>query len=430
MTKFIVLSRLLNNKLLWRTAIYTLSSSFGALVAFLLLPVLTRYLSPYDYGVVETFTAVTACLTGIALMGGSTLLSKDFFGLNAEAVKIRISEQICVIGIVGAIIGVTIFVISIFSEVIEDIIKLDSRLVILAVGVSVSNALISLLTTVFQLEKKTLRYSVFVNLKTVTDMLTSIFLIVYIGYAWEGRILGLAGSTFLFLFVSFIILHKYGVSIVFPIRRTFSLALIGLPLMLAHVTGWAMEMIDKLMINHFMNLESTGLYSIGYRFGMVVMMIEIAFSRAWLPFFYEKIQSDTLQSKLSIVKATYFYVIVLLIITLAFGLGGKYLLYFMVDESYHKAGEFVLLISIGYFFDGVWKVFIGYLIHLDKINVYSYVVGLSAMLNIFSNYMLLPRVGLIGAAWATSLSFAFGAILTITIALKSYKMPWFYFIKD
>lgn len=362
-------------------------------------------------------------------MGGSDLIAKEFFALKSNVIKKKIGEQINVIWLVGTIILILMLIISSFTNVAEDIIKLDSRLIILAISVSAANALISLLTTIFQLEKQTFRYSIFVNLKTLTNILASIFLIVFIGYAWEGRVSGIAGSSLIFFFASIVIFKIYGIKFSCPSKNTLKLAVTGLPFMIAHITGWAMEMIDKLMINNFISLEATGLYSIGYRFGMVVMMIEVAFSRAWLPFFYEKIQSGNADDKLSIVKATYFYAIFLLIISLVFGIAGKYLLYFMVDESYHKADVFIFLIGIGYFFDGIWKVFIGYLVHLNKAKVYSYIIGCSAVVNIILNYILLPRIGLIGAAWATAISFAFGAILTMIIAMRSYKMPWLLFLR-
>ena len=418
------LLQLLKNKLLLSTFVYTLSTAFGALVAFLLLPILTKYLSQRDYGIVETFTAVSACLAGIVLMGGQDLVAKEFFKLNSNDLKKRIGEQINVFWLGGIILIILLIIINKYTNVTKNIIKLDSGLVLLAVGVSVANAAASLQNTIFQLQKRMIHYSIFVNSKTLMNMIASIILIVVVGYAWEGRIIGIAGSSFLFLIVTLIILKRNGVLFSYPTKNTLILVAAGFPLMLAHITAWAMEMIDKIMINNFIGLEGTGLYSVGYRFGMIVMMIELSFSRAWLPFFYEKIQSAEKNDKISIVKATYFYIIVLLIISLIIGIGGKYLLYLMVDETYYKADRFIFLISMSYFFDGIWKVFIVYLVHLNKVNIYSFIVGLSAIINILLNYVLLPKIGLIGAAWATFISFAFGTITTIIIAMRLYRMPW------
>jgi len=183
-------------------------------------------------------------------------------------------------------------------------------------------------------------------------------------------------------------------------------------------------MIDKIMINNLINIESTGLYSIGYRFGMVVKMVETAFSLAWLPFFYENIAKNKYENNLKIVKATYIYLILLFMFAVFFGLIGKYLLFFMVDERFFGASKFILLISIAYFFDGVWKVFTGYLVSSGRMKTYASINMFSALLHLFLSYLLIKYLGLIGAAWATCISMMAGAAVTILIATRVHDMPW------
>ena len=72
-----------NKAIISNTAVYTLSSGVNALIGFILLPILTRYLSPTAYGIVETFSATAFVLTGVVLFGGNTLLAKEFFRLNS-----------------------------------------------------------------------------------------------------------------------------------------------------------------------------------------------------------------------------------------------------------------------------------------------------------------------------------------------------------
>ncbi|MCX5679374.1 MAG: oligosaccharide flippase family protein [Candidatus Omnitrophica bacterium] len=421
----IPLRGMLSSGLFKRTCVYTFSISFSALAAFLLLPILTRYLSLYDYGVVETFMSIVACLTGVVMVGGNTLLSKEYF--NYSHIKIR--------NYTGDILGMTllcstvVFIIALiiagFSGFFPEFIKISNFLMLLAIVVAFANAIISMLTTLFQLQKKSISYAIFLNSKTIMEIVVSLFLIIVVGLKWQGRIVGISAASLVFLVIAILIFRNHKVSFKFPTHHGRQIILLGLPLILVHASGWANEMIDKLMINNLINVASTGLYSVGYKFGMVVMMVETAFSRAWLPFFYETVSKNNKSDDLRIVRVTYMYIAGLIVFAIFFGLLGKYLLYFMVDKKFFAAGQFIFLVSMAYCFDGIWKMFIGYLIYKGKTRTYLYIILISAIVNITLNYILLQRIGLIGAAWATFISFGVGAVLTTIAGCRSHPMPWF-----
>ena len=418
---------ILSSGLFKRTFTYTFSGSFNALVAFLLLPVLTRYLSPYDYGVVETFMVIVACLTGVVMLGGNTLLSKEYFNNSDIEIRHYAGNILGMTLLCSAIILILCFIVASFSEIFPGLIKISNFLMLLAVIIACFNAITALLTTLFQLQKKAVSYAIFLNSKTIADITISLFLIIVVGLKWQGRIAGVSTGSLIFLVIALVIFRSNGIGFKFPTRYGKQILLLGLPLILAHVTGWVNQAIDKLMINNLIGVESTGLYSVGYRFGMVVLMIETAFSRAWLPFFYETINKNNRADDLKIVKVTYIYLAGLIVFSISFGLLGKHLLYFMVDKNFVPAGQFIFLISMAYCFDGIWKMFIGYLIHKGRTKTYSYIILVSAIVNIVLNYMLLQKIGLLGAAWATFISFGVGAILTIFAGCRNHPMPWFSF---
>jgi O-antigen/teichoic acid export membrane protein len=367
---------------------------------------------------------IVTCLNGVVMVGGNTLLAKEYFNNSDIEIRHYAGNILGMTLLCGAIVFIVCFVVASFSESFPRFIKISNFLMLLAVIIACSNAIIALLTTLFQLQKKAVSYAIFLNSKTIADITISLFLIIIVGLKWQGRIAGISTGSLVFLVIAIFIFRSNGIGFKFPARYGRQILLLGLPLILAHVTGWANEMIDKLMINNLLNVESTGLYSVGYRFGMVVLMIETAFSRAWLPFFYETVNKNNRVDDLRIVKVTYIYIAGLIVFSLSFGLFGKHLLYFMVDKKFFAAGQFIFLISMAYCFDGIWKMFIGYLIHKGRTKTYSYIILISAIVNIVLNYILLQKIGLIGAAWATFISFGVGAILTIFAGCRSYPMPW------
>jgi O-antigen/teichoic acid export membrane protein len=413
----------LKSGLFKRTFIYTFSSSFATLVSFLLLPILTRYLSQYDYGIIATFSAVTACLTGVIGMGSNVLLSRNYFKLEVEERKKYIAN------ILELIFLNSLFILSIFllfSNFFLNIIKFNKTLLFLVILVSFGSMICAILLTLFQLEKNAVEYAIFSNSNTLISIGISLFLILVVGLKWEGRIIGITLSNLFFLFITIFIFKKKKIVVNFSKKYFKELIFLGSPLIAAHISGWANSVIDRLMINILINIEATGLYDIGYKFGMVIMMIEVAFSKAWLPFFYEKIEGNKKIDRLKIVKVTYIYSAGLFVFTLFYAFFGKYLLYLMVDRKFYAAGEFIFLISMAYCFDGIAKLFTGYIIYEGRTKMYTFIIALSAGVNVILNYILLNRIGLIGAAWATFISFGVQLILTITLANKYHPMPWFF----
>jgi len=414
----------LRSSLFKRTFIYTFSAALNSLIAFLLLPVLTRYLTPFDYGVIETFLAVVTCLTGVIMYGGTTLIVKDYF-VVAEKDRQRYTGEIAgFILIVGLITVVAGELGNWPGGALSLVLKLDRLLIFLAVVVATANAVNSLMLTILQLEKDPRRYALLVNSRTFVEICISLYCIIVVGLGWQGRITGITSTSLLLLAVTLVMLRRRGISPTWPGASWRQITRLGAPLVVAHVTGWTNEAIGRLMIANMISVESTGVYSIGYRFGMVVMMVETAFSLAWMPYFYESIRQDDPARNRQIVKVTYAYIVLLGLFAVAFGSFGCYLLYFMVDPKFHGASAFIFLVSVAYFFDGVWKMFIGYLIHHGRMATYSNIVLLAAVVNVSANYTLLPRIGLIGAAWATVIAYALGAALTLVGAMRLHPMPW------
>ncbi len=422
---YLALKNLVRSGLFRRTFIYTFSAALNALVNFLLLPVLTRYLTPYDYGIVETFTALNSLFTCIVLMGSNTIVSKEYFKQTDHNRGVFLGNLLLFVGMNSALILLIIFVSGLFGEGLSGLFEIGDYLILLVVVASFFNAVITLLLTLFQLEKKPQKYALFMNSKTLSDIFLSLFFIIGIGMAWEGRISGVLVCGLLFFILAASVFYRRKCQFNISQFKPSTLYSFGVPLMVAQIAGWALEASDKLMVTQMIDLQSTGLYSVGYKFGMVVMILGTAFSRAWLPFFFEKINENSRMNNLKIVRATYLFMVFIGIFSIVYGFCGEYLLYLVIDERFHMAGSFVMLISIGYFFDGIWKLFIGYLIHEGRTKIYSGIVLFSGVLNVVLNYVLISRIGLIGAAWATLMSFAVGAVLTIAISTKIHPMPWF-----
>ena len=242
-----LLFNILKSGLFKRTVVYTFSSSFAGFVSFLLLPILTRYLSQYDYGVIATFTAVTACLTGIIGVGSNTLLAKNYFGLEPEERKIYLANILELI-FINSLLILGIFLI--FGNFFSNLIKLSKTLLLIAVIVSSASMICTILLTAFQLKKEAIKYAVISNSRALTNIGLSLFLILVIGLKWKGRIGGMTLSALLFLVITILIFKREKIKLNFSEKYFRELLFLGSPLIVSHISGWANNMVDRLMINN------------------------------------------------------------------------------------------------------------------------------------------------------------------------------------
>src|SRR5918911_3322624 len=66
-------------ELLRHSAVYGLGSIVARILAVLLLPLYTRYLSPHDYGLIETLVALSAVLTALVAQGMKSAFFRFYF---------------------------------------------------------------------------------------------------------------------------------------------------------------------------------------------------------------------------------------------------------------------------------------------------------------------------------------------------------------
>lgn len=407
-----------------RTLVYTASGSLSALVAFFMLPILTRYLTPYDYGIVETFTSLTTCLSGVVIIGGNAILAKEYFDYDEHGRRVLIGQILTVTCLSSVLLTMVTAVIDLPTRAIAQFLKVGDGLVYLAILVSLANAIIALLTCLLQVEKRAGHYLAFVNSKTVTEILVSLTLIITVGLKWQGRVAGIAVSSLLYALLALILFRKRGVQPTLAVAPAKHLLVLGLPLVAAHVSVWVYAMVDRVLINNLFDVQSTGLYSVGFRFATVVAMVETAFSMAWMPYFYESVRLKDPKTDREVVKLSFLYAVALLIFALGFGFATQWLLPFMVAPQFTGARRFTFLLCIAFWLSGIWKLFTGYLIVESKTKLYAYITSGAAVFHIILTIFLLRTIGLIGAAWATLVTFGLATLLTIVASLKVHPMPW------
>jgi len=201
-----------------------------------------------------------------------------------------------------------------------------------------------------------------------------------------------------------------------------SFGLLMIPSLLA---GWIMGMSDRYFLSFYGELSDVGIYSLGYKFGKLLeILIVWPFQLAW-PAFSFSISADSNHTQMYARTLTYLLG-VLIFALLGLSLMGRPLLQLIVHHDYVEAYKIIPLIALSYVFSGIhYCVSPG--IHLSGNTRYLPVVTFSAcLINILLNIIFIPHFGMIGAAWATVVSFGILGIATFLLSTIVYPIAYEY----
>ena len=172
------------------------------------------------------------------------------------------------------------------------------------------------------------------------------------------------------------------------------------------------------------------MYAVGFQVAQIISLIQTSFNQAWVPYFYGKLNEKKESTNLKIVKFTYIYFGGMIILALLLTLATPTIFNWFIGEKYAQAVGYVFWISLGFAFNGMYKMVVNYFFYLKETYWVSLATFITVGINILLNYFFILAYGPIGAAKATAISFLIQFLLVWLLASKRYKMPWNFFIQS
>jgi O-antigen/teichoic acid export membrane protein len=200
----------------------------------------------------------------------------------------------------------------------------------------------------------------------------------------------------------------------------FSLPLIPYSLMAFVSTNF----LDAIFISQYLSKADLGVYSIAYQFNGILMQFPLIAGTLLLPLFV------TLRTSGKYDRVIEYMENVLPVLTFIGGLAGvsaavvmKFFIPFVFGAQVSDAVViFGILISSSVLAIPIFTGFSPYTNALSATYLTSLLAGVSAIINFAGDYILIPRYGLKGCAWATVLAYG-GTVLVILFVLKGrYKL--------
>ena len=412
--------KLLKSKLVRSLGIYTISNVINASIPFLLLPLLTNYLSTEDFGILTNFKLLIELLIPFISLNMMTSLQVVFVNRHKELGSYISSGMIAMV-VLTALFSLLA---ALFSEKIVAGTGVPASFVVMASVYALYQNVVEVLLSVWRMEDKAISFGVFRIARTAIELALALILILGFGLSFEGSIYALSYSYGLGTLVAiFFLVRSRFLPLSFEWRHVRHIFNYGAPL-IPHVLGSVMiGYTDKLVITQYMGLSENGIYSVGFMVGQVIGLLQTSFNQAWVPYVFNGLKSGEEQVKVRIVRWTYIYMLAILAITLFFYLCTP-LVFMFLGKGFQGGMELVLWIALGFAFNGMYKMVGVYFFYREKTNFIAVISILTAVINYFFVVWMVPRYGYTGAAIATMSAFFIQFLCTWTWSTRVEKMPW------
>jgi|TARA_B110000046_G_C13026217_1_gene414300 O-antigen/teichoic acid export membrane protein len=422
-----MIKRLLANSLVKSSMVYGVSNLVNASVPFLLLPYLTSSLTPYDYGIIAMFQVLFNLTMPFVGIGSLASITNQFYNLDKENYK-AYNFSIVSIHLVTSLPILLGFLL--FGDFISDVSSFPKLWLWAVLLHALNTQIIEIVLACWRLQDKALNFGSLKVTRTIIELiLTFLFIGVY-SYSWDGRILAQVGTSFIFVPIAiYFLLHGKYIKWSLKKEDIRYAVKFGLPLIPHALGATLITYSDRLFITNMVGLEEMGFYAVGYQIGMVIALVQNSFNQAWIPWLYSRLKENKLSVKKQVVKITYVYFGVILVIVAAVYLMLPLVFELMVDDSFIDALDIVIWIALGFAVNGMYKMVVGYLFYTEKTGIIGISTFSTALLNLVLNYLFILQFDAIGAAYATFVSFFVQFVLIWMVSARNYKMPWFSFYK-
>lgn len=416
------MKNLFKTQLFKSAGIYTLTSVINSAIPFFLMPLLTRYLSPADYGIVSMFGVLVSFVgpfTGLSVQGA---IARMYYEKDTIDIREYITNSIYILITSTAIVSI-IFIF--FPNIISRLSSVPIQVLWIVIAVSFSQFITRIVLTLWQVQVKPIQYGIYLISQTALNMFLSVFFIVAVGLTWEGRVYAQFVAFLLFAIIGFVILIK-NKWLKFKINKKYIKHALGfgVPLIPHVLGGIIMTMTDRVFITNMVGIETTGIYTVGYQIGMIINLLAASFNQAYVPWLYSKLKENVIETKKKIVKLTYGYFIIILLLAIGLSVIGPFFLSFFVGKAFSQSGIFVTWIAIGYAFNGMYYMVVNYIFYANRNSLLAFVTFSTAILNVILNYFFIKGYGAIGAAQATTVIYFIKFVTVWILSAKVYPMPW------
>jgi O-antigen/teichoic acid export membrane protein len=421
-------------KLAGQTAVYGLSSILGRLLNYLLVPIYTRVFDTAEYGIVTQFYAYAAFLNVLFTFGLETSFFR-FSQTESGNPKVYSTALLSLIGTSVAFFALAWF----FADPIAGTFSLAadsgqplSTYVIWFAGILAADAVTAIPFARLRQQEKAVKFAVIRLLNIGLNIGFNLYFLVYKRDAASYDTSAAVGYVFLSNLLASLITLVILLPELSAVKDGFDRELwsrmmrYGLPLMVAGFAGMVNETFDRIMLPYLVRdsvtaLDQLGIYGACYKLSILMTLFVQTFRYAAEPFFFS--QSGKEDARQIYARVMNWFVIGCAFIFLVVMLYMDFFSHF-IGERFRSGLPVVPILLMANLCLGVYlNISIWYKLS-GKTSWGAWFSLAGAIVTLILNFLLIPPLGYLGAAWTTLACYAGMMVASYAVGQRYYKVPY------
>lgn len=396
--------------------IYGGTNAIKSLVPFLMLPILTAYISPKEYGDLSLIETTILFLLSFVMLNINGAINVEYFRKdNKSEYKSYVLNALLLSFFSFLVLSTILFIL---QEQIANFINIDVKWVRLLTLFTFLRVLSSVVLVIFQASQQVKKYAYFSISQTIIDFALSYYFVVILGYGIDGRLLGVYIAFFIFSLIALYILKKMNYfKANVTLKYTKDILAFGLPLIPHSIGGIVLAMSDRYFISYFEGNSAVGLYSVAYQVSALLLLISMSVNQAWSPMFFKLMKN---QEYYKINKIIILLLILFSMATIIVYFVSPIIYSYFIDKKFYASKVYLIFLLAGFTFQSFYFLFTNYLFYYKKTSLLATITITGAIVNIILNYLFIKSYGSIGVAYATAITWFiyFVAVFVISTKIK------------
>ena len=412
----------LPRRFLKHSLIYGIGSVLPGMLGFFLLPIYTAFLSTADYGILAVTEVVERVLGEALILGLGLALQRFYYDYDDRDQLARYLRTIWLFVTSLSLVvtlGLSLWGGVVFNPLFREL-QFDPyvKTTLWIVFLSLSSTLPLVL---YQVREEPVKYVSLVVSLFVTRVGLVIFFVVGLRAGALGYLQGRLLAALLFFMVFSVVMwraSKPGLSVP-GLKQSLGF---GLPTVPHTVGGLMLNVSDRVFLERYASLSDAGLYAVGYKFVSLLSFAIVAVRNAWVPLFFAESKAGAPRSTFARTITT--YVAGLTFLALGVSLLARQLVALITAPAYHQAYQVIPVLILGYLFYAMYVVSAPGIMFEKKPQYLSVVTVATLGANLLLNFLLVPRLGMMGAALSGLLTYALMFLATHFVSTKLHPLGW------
>lgn len=383
--------------LIGNTGLLTISNFGSKILSFFLIPLYTNILTTTEYGVFDIYSTTISLLIPILTLNIYEAVIR--FGLEKADNK----KDVFTVGVKYTFISIGIMLILITLNKLFNIFPIINEFYIYFILIFIGEAIYTFLIKFCRGIEKILESAIAGVINSISIITFNILCLC----VWKMELSGYFFATMISYFVAIIYLilsTKIWRFIKVVPDKTYERKMIkySRPLIFDTISWWIINVSDRYIITYVIGTAANGIYSMAYKIPSVLNVFQSIFNQAWTISAVKEYEDNSKEFYSTIYKL---YNMAMMVTCSALILIDKIIAKILFAKDFYIAWKYAPFLMVSVVFGALSGLLGGIFNAAKESKILSKTTFIGCIINIMLNILLVPLLGIIGAALSTLLAY-------------------------